>query len=174
MQEMNQTDRMDGSAGISVRRAVREDIPELIRLLYQVHRVHSNGRPDLFRAGEKKYTEGELGEILADGTKPVFVGVLNGCVAGYAFCILRQQDSRSMTDIRTLYIDDLCVDEELRGRRIGEQLYRYVLDFAERSGCHNVTLNVWACNPAALRFYEKCGLSVQKIGMEQLLPASRR
>ncbi|MDE7298962.1 MAG: GNAT family N-acetyltransferase [Lachnospiraceae bacterium] len=159
---------------LAIRRASAEDIPELSRLLYQVHRVHSDGRPDLFRAGEKKYTDGELEEILADGTRPVFVGVLDERVAGYAFCVFQQQSGRSMTDIRTLYIDDLCVDEGLRGGGIGERLYRHVLDFAAENGCYNVTLNVWACNPAALRFYEKCGLSVQKIGMEQLLTASRR
>jgi hypothetical protein len=32
-----------------------------------------------------------------------------------------------------------------------------------------VTLNVWSCNPAALRFYEARGLTPQKVGMEQVL-----
>ena len=61
------------------------------------------------------------------------------------------------------------VDEKLRGQHIGRELYEYVLSFAKEEGCHNLTLNVWACNPAAMRFYESCGLSVQKIGMEQIL-----
>ena len=74
-----------------------------------------------------------------------------------------------MQPIRTLYIDDLCVDGNTRGKGVGHALYRHVLEVAKDTGCYNVTLNVWACNPAALRFYEHCGLTVQKIGMEQIL-----
>ena len=74
-----------------------------------------------------------------------------------------------LTDIKTLYIDDLCVDERSRGHHVGSTLYRYVLDFARQSGCHNVTLNVWACNPKAQAFYERMGLTPYHIGMEQVL-----
>ena len=74
-----------------------------------------------------------------------------------------------MTDVRTLYIDDLCVDENARGRHVGEALYRHVLGFAREQGCYNVTLNVWACNESAIRFYEAMGLKTQKIGMETVL-----
>ena len=74
-----------------------------------------------------------------------------------------------MTDIKTLYIDDLCVDERARGGHIGTCLYEYVLDFARQQGYYNVTLNVWADNVNARKFYEKIGLRVQKIGMEKIL-----
>ena len=36
-------------------------------------------------------------------------------------------------------------------------------------GCYNLTLNVWTLNTGAMRFYEKCGLVPQKIGMESIL-----
>ena len=91
-------------------------------------------------------------------------------VMGYAFCIFQQHtDSNIMTDIKTLYIDDLCVDENIRGRHIGSSLYNAVLDFARENGCYNVTLNVWSCNTSAIKFYEKMGLVPQKIGMEKIL-----
>ena len=63
----------------------------------------------------------------------------------------------------------MCVDENIRGKHIGKTLYAYVIDFAKKEGCYNVTLNVWASNEGALRFYEKCGLVPQKIGMEKIL-----
>ncbi len=78
-------------------------------------------------------------------------------------------DDNILTDIRTLYIDDLCVEEDKRGQHIGRTLYEYVLDFARRQDCYNVTLNVWACNEGARRFYENCGLTPQKFGMEKVL-----
>lgn len=133
--------------------------------------VHHNGRPDLFKANVKKYTDEELATILADDTKPIFVSVdEENEILGYAFCIFQQHINHNiLTDIKTLYIDDLCVDEERRGRHIGKQLYEYVINFAKEQGCYNVTLNVWACNESALRFYESCGLVPQKIGMETVL-----
>jgi ribosomal protein S18 acetylase RimI-like enzyme len=133
--------------------------------------VHHRGRPDLFKAGCRKYTDDELAAIIVDDSRPVFVAVdEHGIVYGYAFCIFKQYlNDNILTDIKTLYIDDLCVDELMRGRRIGKTLYDAVIEFAKEQGCYNVTLNVWACNSAALRFYEKCGLKMQKIGMETIL-----
>ena len=156
---------------MNIRRAAERDIPGLNRLLEQVLMVHHVGRPDLFKSGAKKYTDEELKEILADDSRPIFVGVDEAEeVMGYVFCIFQQHiGSHILTDIKTLYIDDLCVDENLRGQHIGRQLYDYVVQFAKESGCYNVTLNVWSCNESALRFYEKCGLKPQKVGMEVIL-----
>ena len=156
---------------MNIRRATERDIPGLNHLLEQVLMVHHVGRPDLFKAGAKKYTDEELKAILADDSRPIFVGVDEAeAVMGYAFCIFQQHiGSHILTDIKTLYIDDLCVDETLRGQHIGRQLYDYVVQFAKDSGCYNVTLNVWSCNESAMRFYEKCGLKPQKVGMEVIL-----
>ena len=155
---------------INIRSAELRDIPALGRLLYEVHKVHSDVRPDLFKAGARKYTDEQLEEILQSGERPVFVAEQDGQVVGYAFCIPKQfVGDRSMTDVRTLHIDDLCVDEAARGKHIGTKLYDFVLDFAKRQDYYNVTLNVWADNKAAVKFYEKIGLRVQKIGREKIL-----
>lgn len=156
---------------MKIRRAGMEDIPGLDRLLEQVLKIHHHGRPDLFKDNTKKYSDKELLTILADDKRPIFVGVdEQGQVMGYAFCVFQQHlDDNILTDIKTLYIDDLCVDEHLRGQHIGRQLYEYVLAFAKEQGCYNVTLNVWACNESAKAFYEKCGLMPQKFGMEKIL-----
>ena len=156
---------------MNIRRATEKDIPGLNRLLEQVLMVQHVGRPDLCKSGVKKYTDEELKVILADDSRPIFVGVDESEeVMGYAFCIFQQHiGSHILTDIKTLYIDDLCVDETLRGQHVGRQLYDYVVQFAKDSGCYNVTLNVWSCNESAMRFYEKCGLKPQKIGMEVIL-----
>ncbi len=156
---------------MQIRRAKASDIDGLNKLLMQVLMVHHNGRPDLFKSNAKKYTDDELLEIIADETLPIFVAVdENEGMLGYAFCrFIQHIDNNILTDIKTLYIDDLCVEEECRGMHIGKQLYEYVLAFAKESGCYNVTLNVWACNENAMKFYEKCGLVPQKVGMEQLL-----
>lgn len=155
---------------IKIRRAGEGDISRIGELLYQVNKVHSDVRSDLFKSGGRKYTDNELKEILCDSTRPIFVAELEGTVQGYAFCVHTQiLNDNSRTDIKTLYIDDLCVDKAMRGKHIGAKLYEYVLDFAKTNGYYNVTLNVWADNLSAVKFYEHLGLKVQKIGMEKIL-----
>lgn len=156
---------------MNIRRAVQADMPGINKLLLQVLMVHHNGRPDLFKPGAKKYTDEELVLIIEDDKTPIFVAVdEKEEVLGYAFCIFQQHiNNNILTDVKSLYIDDLCVDEDKRGLHIGKQLYEYVLDFAKAQGCYNVTLNVWACNESAMKFYEKCGLVPQKVGMEKIL-----
>ena len=155
---------------MKIRRAEEKDIPRLDALLLQVNLVHHRGRPDLFRYG-RKYTDEELKSIIHDDARPILVAAdEDDTVQGYAFCIFQQhRDSHILTDVRTLYIDDLCVEEKTRGQHIGSLLYRAVLDYARAHGCYNVTLNVWSCNESALRFYESMGLKTQKIGMETIL-----
>lgn len=154
-----------------IRRGNTGDIPGINKLLGQVLMVHHNGRPDLFKKGTRKYTDEELVEILHDDGRPIFVAVdEENTVLGYAFCVFQQHlNNNILMDVKSLYIDDLCVDEELRGQGIGKLLYEYVLDFAKQEKCYNVTLNVWSCNPSAMKFYEKCGLVPQKVGMEKIL-----
>lgn len=153
-----------------IRRAQKKDIPRMMELLKQVNRVHYDGRPDLFKLGTK-YTPAELEEILADDSRPILVYTNEQDVTeGYAFCIYQQYvGSNLMTDVKTLYIDDLCVDETKRGKHIGTALYNAVVDFARENGCYNLTLNVWSCNPSAMAFYQARGLVPQKVGMELIL-----
>lgn len=153
-----------------IRRAKEEDIPYLNKLLYQVHKVHHEVRPDLFKDGTKKYTDNELIALIHDDLKPIFVFEKNNEILGYAFCVhIEHINDNNLTDIKTLYIDDLCVDENARGQHIGTKLYEYVLDYAKKQGYYEVTLNVWADNKNALKFYESIGLRIQKIGMEKIL-----
>ena len=156
---------------MKIRRAEEKDMKGINHLLCQVLMVHHNGRPDLFKGNVKKYTDEELLQIIKDDRRPIFVGVdEKEHVLGYAFCVFKQHvNDNILTDIKTLYIDDLCVDENIRGQHIGKQLYEHVLVFAKERGCYNVTLNVWSCNEGAMKFYEKCGLVPQKIGMEKIL-----
>ncbi len=152
-----------------IRKAKIKDIPALDKLLYEVHKVHSDIRPDLFRAGAKKYTDDELAKILTDEKTPVFV-YDDGEIQGYAFTvIIDHKNDLSLMPYKSVYIDDLCVEKDCRGKGVGKKLYEHVLSFAKSINAYNVTLNVWAGNDSALKFYEKIGMRVQKTGMEVIL-----
>ena len=155
---------------MTIRFACDRDIPGMIDLLQQVGAVHHQIRPDLFRAGAQKYDEAALNALLADPNRPILAAEIEGKLAGYAFCILQvTENDPVLCDRKVLYIDDLCVEETLRGQGIAGALYERVLEYARELGCDAVTLNVWCGNENAMKFYEKCGLKPQKIGMETIL-----
>ena len=152
-----------------IRKADKNDIGRIIALLHQVDMVHHVLRPDLFKPNTTKYNEQELDAMLSDNNKPIFV-YDDEEVLGYAFCQISEvKDHLLLQDIKTLYIDDICVDENARGKHIGKSLYEYVRDYASSIGCNNITLNVWEGNDAALCFYKNMGMQVQKTTMEIIL-----
>lgn len=153
-----------------IRRAVAEDLPSLNTLLYQVAQVHHIGRPDIFKANSKKYTDEALLELLKDERRPIFVGEIEGKIVCHLYCVVKEVKSDPcLVSHKTLYIDDLCVEQSLRGQKIGQKMYGFVKEWAKKQGFYNITLNVWACNPDAQKFYEKLGMKVQKTAMEEIL-----
>jgi len=153
-----------------IRKIEEKDIDTCLNLLKQVCSVHARIRPDLFKDGMTKYNKEELKELIKDMDKPIFVYEKNDKVLGYIFCqIIIQNSSVNPKEIKTLYIDDLCIDEKSRGNHIGTKLYEYVLKYARDIKCYNVTLNVWEGNDSAKKFYETCGMGVQKTYMEKIL-----
>ena len=152
-----------------IRKASNKDIHRIIELLHQVNMVHHVIRPDLFKPHTTKYNEQELEAMFKDNSKPVFV-YDDGEVLGYAFCQLTEvKDHLLLEDNKSLYIDDICVDEKARGKHVGKALYEYVSDYARSIGCHNITLNVWEGNNPAICFYKNMGMQVQKTTMEIIL-----
>ena len=155
---------------MEIRLATPADIPGMIHLLKQVGQVHHDIRPDLFRDGAQKYSEADLAELLKDDTRPIFVGIEEGRMLGYCFCILEEiKNDPVLQDVKSLYIDDLCVDETIRGRHVGSRLYDHVCAYAKSIGCRSVTLNVWCGNDSAMAFYNSRGMKPRKIYMETTL-----
>ena len=151
-----------------IRPAEQRDLEAVGRLLEQVLRLHNSGRPDLFNETGRKYSDDELLSIFANPETPVFVYDLEGAVLGYVFCVLKHPSSGSLRPVTTLFIDDLCVDEKVRGRHIGKALFEYAKEYAKEKKCHNITLHVWECNPGAKVFYESLGMKPQYTSMELL------
>ena len=155
---------------MDIQLANQTHIPALIHLLKQVGQVHHDIRPDIFPAGTQKYDENQLLEVLADKDRPIFVALKDNAVTGYCFCKIKRHEENACSVPRTeVYIDDLCVDENHRGKGIATALYRYAVVFARDLNAHSLTLNVWCGNESAMRFYEKMGMKKRNIMMETKL-----
>ncbi len=154
---------------MNIRDAEIKDIPYIEKMLVQICTVHSQSRPDLFRNGGQKYTAKEIEDMINDSNRPVFVAYdeNNDTTVGYAMCILSDvKNNSALCDLRSLYLDDLCVDENVRGQGIGSMLFSHIKKYAESNGIHNLTLNVWEGNDSAKKFYDKQNMTVQKTTLE--------
>ena len=154
---------------MKVIKADNSHIAALGRILHQVNDIHADARPDIFIHGQRKYTDSELKDLLADPARPVFVAEEGGEVLGYAFCVIENTERHNLRAEKTLFIDDICVDETRRGNGIGKALYDYVNQYAREIGCRRITLNVWSFDTGATEFYKKMGMHPLKTVMEQIL-----
>ena len=156
---------------VTIRNAQEKDLDRIMDLLIQVNNVHAAGRPDLFIEGKTKYTKDDLKQIITNPMTPVYVGTdANDEVLGYAFCMYEiTENENNRPDHKTLYIDDICVDEKSRGQKVATQLFEYVKQVAKKNGCLHITLNVWTVNPNAYQFYEAMGMKPLKTMLETVL-----
>ena len=157
---------------MTIRLAGKSDIPRLQELLGQILLVHHEARPDLFKAEGSKFTNEELERLLEDENSPVYVYEnAEGHILGHLFLIIKEtkEGDGPQKAHKTLFIDDLCVDEAARGQKLGEKLYQFALDYATELGCYNLTLHVWNDNAGALRFYERQGMTPRYTEMETIL-----
>lgn len=154
---------------MTIRIAEDKDVDRIQELLLQVNNVHAEGRPDIFIKDCRKYTDKEVIDQLHDKTKVIFVYVDdNDKVLGYAFCQIKEyKNINNIHPHKSLYVDDLCVDEKHRRNHIGQSLLKHVEEYAVKNGFVSIELNVWECNSSAKAFYERMGMKVLKIGMEK-------
>ena len=156
-----------------IRRAAAGDIPALVSLLREILLVHHRARPDLFRSSGQKYDEAALSVMLQNPALPIFVYEEAGTVLGYVMCQEQFFCSDTQLPVKTLYIDDLCVDSSCRHRGIGKKLFEYACSYAREKGFYNVTLHSWDGNPGAMAFYRAMGMQTQYTTLELVLTEDR-
>lgn len=158
---------------ITVRRAVPEDYSLIGMLLGGLLDMHRCKRPDLFEesaARTGKYTEKEYLDLLNDGRAVIFTACRGEKAVGYLVCkIVTGCENPVLKNVKTLYLDDLCVAEDERRRGAGRALMSAAESYARENGFYNLTLNVWEFNENAREFYEHLGYNTQRREMEKIL-----
>lgn len=98
---------------MTIRLAQPNDIPALLGLLEQILSVHHQVRPDIFKESGGKYSKEELKQLMAQEHTPIFVYENeDGQVLGHLFVTIKEvSDNPVLHPIRTLFIEDLCVDQ---------------------------------------------------------------
>lgn len=152
---------------MKIRNMTLDDYKEVDRLMAQVHKIHVEGRPDLYVDVDHIYSMEQFREMVENEDMISVVAEINETIVGICFVSLRARTC--MVKRRTAYMDDLCVDDSYRGKGIGKQLYLYVKERAKEMGAERLDLMVWDFNENARKFYESMGMKPQRYIMEEYL-----
>ena len=143
-----------------------DDYNEVDRLMAQVHKLHVNGRPDLYVDVEHIYSM-EMFNNMVENQDIISIVAEEDTIVGICFVSMREKTC--MVKRRTAYMDDLCVDESCRGKGVGKLLFEHAKSRAKEMGAERLDLMVWSFNKSALKFYEEMGMKPQRFIMEEYL-----
>jgi GNAT superfamily N-acetyltransferase len=131
-----------------IRRAKRSDAKDLLDLLNALARFEGLEPPD---EGAKQRV---VDDIFVKGRLGAFVAVAGAKRVGYALYFYSYS---SFLGRPTLYLEDIFVLEEYRGRGIGSSLFRRCVREAHAKRCGRMEWAVLTWNHRAINFYEKVG-----------------
>lgn len=136
-------------AGAEIRRATRADIPvvlELIRALADYEKLLHLVRAD----------EALIAVELFGGNSPAetLLCMVDGAAVGFAVYF---HNFSTFLGRKGLYLEDLFVRPEQRGRGYGKALFLHVAGIAQRRGCGRFEWMVLDWNTPSIRFYESMG-----------------
>lgn len=141
------------------------DRADINRLARQIHEMHVSWRPDIYQMPEELFSEEEFRTLVE--SRQIYVAKLEGIVVGFAILKIREYSWPAVVYRKVLFIDQICVDEALRGHGLGTRIMEDVRALARAFGCTDMQLGVYPQNDAAVSFYQKCGFMIQNINMQR-------
>ena len=144
-----------------------EDYPQVLRLFRQLHKVHSDLRPDFYLASDTPITLDRYEAIFEDPENRV-IGAMDGeRLVGMCFLLWRSRANNPLCVPRKVaYLDDICVDEAYRKQGIGEMVCQEAFRIAREKKADSAELSVWDCNRGAVAFYRKLGFTNRTLNLE--------
>ena len=149
-----------------IRKMKLEDYEEVKELFYEVHNLHLENRPDIYRDGNPlplKYFE----ELLNDKENLNYVYILDNKVVGVLTADIKTtMDNYIIKSRRVCFIESLGVKENYQHQGIGRKLYEYLKNEVKSKNIDAIELNVWGFNQDAIRFYESLGMNIKNMKYE--------
>lgn len=134
---------------LHLRPATRADVPLILALIRELATYERD--PDAVVATEEALLRDGFGE------RPLFqvtIAEWSGEPVGFAFWFLAYSTWRGQP---TLYLEDLFVRPEARGRGIGKEMMRHLAGTALDLGCGRFVWQVLDWNTPSIEFYESLG-----------------
>ena len=152
---------------MDIRRANKNDIIQVIPLLYEVAKLHIEKRPDVFKIKSHEEIKSNLEEMIQDESNIILIAEDKQVAVGVIICKVREiNDHTNLKNIKVLWINEICVKQEYRRNGIGRSLIEKAKEIAKENNCLRLELNCWEVNEEAMKFYENQGLTTQRRVME--------
>lgn len=157
---------------INIRRAVMGDYTGVSALMDELHQLHVEARPDVYRELQTRMSEKEYEQLLETDHRYLYVAELpdQGEIVGYANAQLNViQNVDLLKDRKMLYINEIIVGSKHRGLGTGKRLMQELIELGKEIQVDSVELTVSTFNTGAQAFYEQLGLAVRSSRMEYIL-----
>lgn len=133
-----------------IRAAVKEDCPRLLQLVQEL--------ADYEKAPQEVTVALSHFEESGFGKNPVWWALVaedKGVVVGFALYYIRYSTWKG----QTIYLEDLLVTKEMRGKGIGKMLVDQLIIEAKQKGFKRIAWQVLDWNEPAINFYKKYNAS---------------
>lgn len=151
---------------MNIRNAQIDDVNRVSELMLQVAKIHSSARRDIFKEKNIEEIKNEVNNRM-NNKENILIAEENNSIFGVIIYKIKEvREHINLKDRTVLWIDELVVDENIRGKGIGKSLFLEVNKIAKENNCNDVELNCWNFNRQAIKFYEKCGMNTQRLIME--------
>ena len=134
-------------------------------LARQVHAMHVTWRPDLYEMVEELYPAERMQKAIS--ARELYVAKLEGNIVGYVLLKMRNYDWPGVVNRKVMVVDEICVEESIRGHGIGKAMMEDVRALAKAFRCTDLQLGVYPQNDEAVGFYQKCGFTIRSIDMQR-------
>lgn len=142
--------------------AKEQELEEINKIAKQVHDLHVNWRPDIFKSIEEVIPKEKFKELL--DKDEIYVAKVEGKIIGYATISIKERmNIPGLYDRKILDLEAICIDKEYRNKGIGTEFIRHLINLGKEWGCTDLYLNVNEENKNAIKCYEKLGMKVKNI-----------
>lgn len=152
---------------MTIRDMKLEDYDAVDTLMQQLHKIHVNGRPDLYVEMEHPYSKEELTEKIYNKEVITLAAEEEDRIVGLCIVVIKHRSG--MVNMKTAYVDDLVVDQSYQRRGIAKSLFQKAEERAKALGAERMDLTVWSFNENALKFYQSIGMVPQRYILEKPL-----
>lgn len=143
------------------------DFEKVNMLINQVHNIHYNGRPDIYKNSDNLLDKEEFRKMINDEKNIAFLGEIAGEVVAICIITIKTYQENETTYFRKIaYIETFCVDEKYRNQGVGRRIFDASKEKAKSRGLNTLELMVWTFNEQAINFYKELGMKPRSFVME--------
>ena len=143
---------------MKIRTAQLEDLDHLVALNQEVHDIHVQIEPFVFRETSEGFLKQSITKLLEDTGSIILVAEAEDIIVGYMLLQKRiRPEIEIMHERRCLYFDQVCVSKKHRQQGVFKSLLAKAKVIAKEHGFNRIELDVWSENDGAKRSFLNSG-----------------